>query len=238
MAGSVKLTTRTKERWGGIMAAFCTACGAEVEAGRKFCGKCGAPVEAANSDGQGQGQAQWQGQEQGQGAAGSGSASYEAGPGYGAQQAGAGPQQGQQASGTSSQGGQQLQQTVDNFIKTLQNTPDFTAEMDPADIEKNKAISCVSYPLFFIPMLSCPDSKYGKFHANQGLLAFAACIAGWIVSTVIYMVFRMIFLWWLARLIGFVISVSLIVLIIVGIINAYSGKARELPFIGSIRILK
>lgn len=36
------------------------------------------------------------------------------------------------------------------------------------DIEKNKVLSAVAYLLFFIPLLAAPDSKYGKFHANQG----------------------------------------------------------------------
>jgi uncharacterized membrane protein len=38
--------------------------------------------------------------------------------------------------------------------------------------------------------------------------------------------------------IGWLIAVPLYVLSIIGIINAYQGKAKELPIIGKIKIIK
>jgi len=38
----------------------------------------------------------------------------------------------------------------------------YTAE----DIEKNKTMAGLSYFIFFLPLIACPDSKYAKFHAN------------------------------------------------------------------------
>lgn len=35
------------------------------------------------------------------------------------------------------------------------------------DIEK-KVVAAFAYLIFFIPLLAAPDSKFAKFHANQG----------------------------------------------------------------------
>lgn len=40
----------------------------------------------------------------------------------------------------------------------------------PEDIEKNKTIAGLSYFLFFLPLIACPESGYAKFHANQSLI--------------------------------------------------------------------
>jgi len=37
---------------------------------------------------------------------------------------------------------------------------------DPADVEKNKVMAGLAYILFFLSPIACPDSKYGKVHAN------------------------------------------------------------------------
>jgi uncharacterized membrane protein len=56
---------------------------------------------------------------------------------------------------------------------------------DPADIEKNKTMAGLAYFIFFLPLLACPDSAFGKFHANQALLLLIVSIAGSIVLSII-----------------------------------------------------
>jgi uncharacterized membrane protein len=101
----------------------------------------------------------------------------------------------------------------------------FSAE----DIEKNKVISALAYILFFLPLVVCPESSFGKFHANQGLLLLIVGFAGSIVLGII-------------PVIGWIILplFSLIVFIfgIMGLIGALNGKAKELPIIGKYRIMK
>ena len=109
--------------------------------------------------------------------------------------------------------------------------------MDSADIEKNKMISCLSYVLFFLPLVSCPESKYGRFHANQGLvylILFVVCsiaisILRWIIPG---------FFYWLLNLLSLVVYLPLIGIGVIGIMNAYSGKAKDIPFFGTLRLLK
>ena len=194
------------------MAQFCNACGKEIEPDVKFCGSCGAPIEAP-------------------GAAGAGTA---AGAGAGAATgAGAG------AGGAAAQ--QSVQQFFDKLKTIAQNTPEHNDTMDPADIEKNKSIACVAYIplLFFVPLVAAKDSAFGRFHANQGLLLLIFVVAAEVVRRIIGGIFGIIFiLRWLGSLISLAIIVVIFAYIIVGILNATAGKAKELPFFGNINLIK
>ena len=108
------------------------------------------------------------------------------------------------------------------------NVPE-SASFDPADIEKNKVIAGLSYILFFLPLIACPDSKFGRFHANQALLLLILAIAGNIILTIIP-----VFGWILLPFFGILVFV----LFLIGLINGLSGKAKELPVIGKYRLLK
>ncbi|KAF0227579.1 MAG: hypothetical protein FD133_1380 [Erysipelotrichaceae bacterium] len=100
---------------------------------------------------------------------------------------------------------------------------------DASDIEKNKVIAALAYLIFFLPLLAAPDSKFGKFHANQG---FWILIAGIIVSYILR------FIPLIGGLLNGVLSLGLFVLIVYLAYNAYSGKAFELPVVGNIVIFK
>lgn len=115
-------------------------------------------------------------------------------------------------------------------IKDLNNTADTTADFDAKDIEDNKILSLFSYLgiLFLIPLLAAPNSKFARFHTNQGLVLFIANI---IVSVIAVIPL-------LGWIVGGIASIVTFVLMILGIVNAVTGKAKDLPIIGKIRILK
>ncbi len=110
----------------------------------------------------------------------------------------------------------------------LNNTADTTAEYDAQDIEKNKIMAVLAYILFFIPLLAAKDSKFARFHANQGLVLFL----GGLISSVVAVI--PVIGWIIAPIAGLAVTV----LAVLGIINALNGKAKELPLIGKFRILK
>ena len=120
------------------------------------------------------------------------------------------------------------------------NTPETTAEFDPQDIEKNKVMAVLAYfgILFLVPLLAAKDSKFAKYHSNQGIVLFIAAIAAVIVSAILGAVFGAIKLGWLASIIGSLLSLCVGILAIIGIVNAVQGKAKELPLIGKFQILK
>jgi len=101
------------------------------------------------------------------------------------------------------------------------------------DVEKNKAMAIVGYIipiLFFIPLLSdAKNSPFAKFHANQQLNLLIAAVVVNIVGTVIP------FLGWFIILpLG---TIFLIVVAIMGIINAAKGEMKELPLIGGFKLI-
>ena len=139
-------------------------------------------------------------------------------------------------------------------LKNLNNTADTTSEFDPKDVSDNKGISVLSYlgPLVFIPMFAKKDSKYARFHANQGLTMFITYVGYSIVQSVLMVILRAIFPWkynygliggrgFIFNALSTVLSlvwIPIVIIAIIGIVNAASGKAKELPVIGKFKFLK
>lgn len=115
------------------------------------------------------------------------------------------------------------------YEKVKSEIDDFTAEIDPEDIEKNKIYAVLAYIgiLVFIPIFFAKESKFAQFHANQGLVLFLIRI---IVTTAASIIFKN----WIVAIFG----VICLVFAVMGIVNAIQGKAKELPVIGNFKILK
>ncbi|HWR22362.1 MAG TPA: hypothetical protein VN366_02700 [Feifaniaceae bacterium] len=99
----------------------------------------------------------------------------------------------------------------------------------PEDIEKNKTMAGLSYLLFFLPLVACPESGYARFHANQALILLLLGIVGNVVLGVIPAVS-----WILLPIFG----IGVLILGIMGLINGFGGKVKRLPLIGKLTILK
>ncbi len=126
-------------------------------------------------------------------------------------------------------------------LNELNNTKDHTADYDENDINNNKVMGVLAYLglLVLVPIFAAKNSKFARFHANQGLVLL---IVEAIVLTVVGIVFGILgnirFIGWIFRLINWLINCVVIVPNILGIVNAARGRAKELPIIGSFRILK
>lgn len=103
---------------------------------------------------------------------------------------------------------------------------------DKDDAEKNKLNAILSYLgiLILVPLLSedAKKSPFAKFHLNQGLVLLIAAIA-------INMVWIIPVLGWI---VGFVGSLFLFVIWIMGIVAAANGDMKRLPLIGNIELIK
>ncbi|MDR2933383.1 MAG: hypothetical protein LBV27_09800 [Oscillospiraceae bacterium] len=104
------------------------------------------------------------------------------------------------------------------------NVPVFETD----DIQKNKNMAAIAYLIFFIPLIACPNSAYGRFHANQGLLLFITGVVGNAILRMIPIV-----KWFMPTL----FSLCIIALGLYGLINTINGKAFRLPVIGGFTIL-
>ncbi len=134
------------------------------------------------------------------------------------------------------------QKKIEDAVTDFVNTKDETSEFDAEDISKNKALSILSYItiLFIIPLIAAPNSKFARFHANQGLILFLVEVVIGIISSVVSSI-AYIIASFLGALVGAVFSlvgVVTFIFMVIGIINAAQGKAKELPLIGSFRFIK
>ena len=106
---------------------------------------------------------------------------------------------------------------------------DYTADQDPEDVKKNKLMAVLAYIgiLVIIPIICAKDSKFAKFHANQGLILF-------ILAVICSALAKLKIIGWIFGLVDLVV----VILAIVGIVYAIQGKAKELPVVGNWTILK
>ncbi len=119
-------------------------------------------------------------------------------------------------------------------LSNLNNTPDSTGAFNPNDISNNKVMAILAYfgILVLVPLFAAKESPFARFHANQGLVLFVASIVCYIVAAVLSSISS-----WLG-LIGTILYIVIGVLAIIGIINAATGKAKQLPLIGGIQLIK
>ncbi|HOA30561.1 MAG: zinc-ribbon domain-containing protein [Clostridiaceae bacterium] len=110
------------------------------------------------------------------------------------------------------------------------------------EVEDNKVIFILAYLgiLFFLPLVACPNSKVGRFHANQGLLLFILSVAGQIVLGILSLIAGAIY-WLFGAFISFISWIWWILILVLAImcmISANKGEQKPLPVIGKIKIIK
>jgi uncharacterized membrane protein len=103
--------------------------------------------------------------------------------------------------------------------------------MSDQEIEEGKTFAILSYALsligipFFIVPLIMRNNEFSLYHAKQNLILWLAGIAVYIVGLILS-----------AICIGFIIllagGIALLVLTIMGLVNAVQGEAKPLPLIG------
>lgn len=101
-------------------------------------------------------------------------------------------------------------------------------DQDQHDIDNNRVVAAIGYLfiLCLLPLLGKKESKFAQFHGKQGLALTIAAVVLWVAN------FVLAFIPILGWLIMFVAWVSLLVLAILGIVNALGGKYWEMPFLG------
>ena len=143
----------------------------------------------------------------------------------------------------------------DNLEKIL-DTEDTSKEYTKKDIEDNKGLAILSYigPLALIPYFKGKDSKYVKYHAVQGMNLLIV----WVVFTIFAAILSMIKItkscdhspifgvvtncvkvtpWWIKFPID-IIGLCLLIISILGVVYALLGKAKKLPLIDKVNIIK
>ncbi len=108
-------------------------------------------------------------------------------------------------------------------------------------IREDRLMAALSYfgLLVFVPVFAAKESKFARYHANQGLVLFLAeaaySIAAGIINTLALSIsWRLYFVTYAINLAGLAFPI----MSAVGIINAVNRQMKELPVIGGIRLLK
>ncbi|MEE0059493.1 MAG: hypothetical protein UE295_01560 [Acutalibacteraceae bacterium] len=126
--------------------------------------------------------------------------------------------------------------------KFLTDTPVDREVYDPQDIAQNKTLTIVSYLgiLCWIPYVVKPNSRFVRFHVNQGLIilisALAAGVATGIVSAILCIIPILGSI--VSTIVSAAVSLAALTAFILGIYNVVNGRANEIPIIGKYRIIK
>ena len=100
--------------------------------------------------------------------------------------------------------------------------------------------------LFFLPLVSLPESRFGRFWANQGLLILLihiACLLLWLVGGGLLFLLGQIplvggFFRLLRLLVGTLCVLTALFYTVFPMTFAARGRAKEIPFFGSLRLIR
>ena len=129
---------------------------------------------------------------------------------------------------------------VERFKELLADVQDTTDEYETSDVYDNRWLAAISYLslLCLIPIImdkfSSRKSRFALFHANQGLVLAIIGIGRFVLK----ILGRLPILGVLFNIADLVVSFGVLLLSVIGIVNAANGRAKELPFIGKIKLIK
>ena len=110
------------------------------------------------------------------------------------------------------------------------------------DIASNKVFAVLSYfgPMILIPIFMGRDSRFARFHINQGLLMIISLFAIAAVISILSEIFLSVSIWLYSLIILLWIAwwIALVTMMIIGLVNAAGGRMKQLPGIGRLRLLK
>ena len=100
-------------------------------------------------------------------------------------------------------------------------------------VHNNAIMAALAYLgiLIIIPFAVAKDDPFVKFHIKQGLVLLIGEVILYVLAAVFSSLMFFTFITWF---IWPVISLVFFALIVVGIVNAVTGKAKELPVIGHL----
>lgn len=131
---------------------------------------------------------------------------------------------------------EKIEDLKDKTEDILNDVKDSSKKFDKKDIETNKAMAALSYIIAPIPYFIDTKSKWVHYHAVEGMnLLIISILLSLVVLVINSLIWPLIFI---TTIINTILYAFTIVLAIIGIINVCNGKAKELPIINKIKIIK
>lgn len=108
---------------------------------------------------------------------------------------------------------------------------EFTSE----DMQQNRTTAALGYLVFFIPLLKCPNSKLGRYCANQGLILLVVIV----LVRILFEIFSIVpWIGWLFTLVGGLTSLAGVLAGLLCFVQLMTNdRVIELPYIGGFRLL-
>lgn len=139
-------------------------------------------------------------------------------------------------------------------FEKIMNTEDKSKEFEEKDIVSGKGMAVLAYILPPIPYFVEKANKFVKYHARQGMDLFVIAIIYSVLYNVLSSLIKVnsscgtwfgvdlgnycrVTPWWVVLPLS-VVGICLSIIGIIGIVNALSGKAKELPVVNKFKIFK
>lgn len=130
------------------------------------------------------------------------------------------------------------------IITKIINIDDITDNFSKEEVEEYSKYAIISYIgfLFLIPILIKvhKKSEFVLFHVNEGFNLFALELFIFIVLGLLNSIFVKVtysYPMWLS-VVNFVLYAAVVILMLLGIVNAVNGKSKTLPIIGKYKYIK
>lgn len=121
---------------------------------------------------------------------------------------------------------------MDKPVEQHEGQPAQSTDVSPHVGQKNVLMAALSYvgPLIIISYLVAKDDPFVKFHIRQGAILFIIEVALFVITSLFWSIF------WSMEMFLQIINLGLLVLSVIGIINAVQSKEKELPLIGHLSV--
>lgn len=106
---------------------------------------------------------------------------------------------------------------------------DLAKRFDKETNDQARVSSAIGYLFFFVPLIMHPESKFARYHSNQGLILLMIEFLGIIGLAGIPKA---------GPYLSLLCMLFCLVCLIRGIILALSGKAKRIPFFGKLVIIE
>ena len=108
-------------------------------------------------------------------------------------------------------------------------TEDLAVRFDKETNDGARISSAIGYLFFFVPIIMHPESKFARYHCNQGLILLMLEFLGIVGLAEIPKV---------GGILSFLCLLFCLVCLVRGIILALKGQAKRIPFFGKLVIVE
>ena len=106
---------------------------------------------------------------------------------------------------------------------------DLAVRFDKETNDQARVSSAIAYLFFFVPLVMHPESKFARYHCNQGLILLIIEFLGIIGLAEIPKV---------GGFLSFIFLLFCLVCLVRGMVLALQGKAKRIPFFGKLVIVE